>query len=248
VKKQGKRYSYRIGYQLVLAKDYGVPQNRPRVLLLGLREDIPFQADDGLPADGLLPAPTYRAPHPTELLGDLEDPDWTPGGATTEYASRPVNQTQRWLRRNLEYWNGSRPGLTDHEYSRHSDRVIQKFRYMIENEGEIPQDMKTKKFAQRVLPREWGAKGPTITATSLPDDYVHYSQPRVLTVREWARLQMFPDQYLFLGKRTTGGRRRAGDPSTGDWSRDLPKYTQIGNAVPVALAKAVGDHLRPLLS
>jgi DNA (cytosine-5)-methyltransferase 1 len=216
--------------------------------LLGLREDIPFRADDGLPADGLLPAPTYRAPHPIELLGDLEDPGWAPGGATTEYPSRPVNKTQRWLRRNLDYWNGSRPGLTDHEYSRHSDRVIQKFRYMIENEGEIPQDMKTKKFAQRVLPREWGAKGPTITATSLPDDYVHYSQPRVLTVREWARLQMFPDQYLFLGKRTTGGRRRAGDPSTGDWSRDLPKYTQIGNAVPVALAKAVGDHLRSLLS
>ena len=87
-----------------------------------------------------------------------------------------------------------------------------------------------------------------ITATSLPDDYVHYGQPRILTVREWARLQTFPDWYQFAGKRTTGGRRRAGDPDAGDWSRELPKYTQIGNAVPVWLARAVGRHLRALVS
>ena len=63
---------------------------------------------------------------------------------------------------------------------------------------------------------------PNITATSLADDYVHYSQPRVLTVREWARLQMFPDWYEFRGPRTTGGRRRAGDPDAGIWDRDVP--------------------------
>ena len=119
---------------------------------------------------------------------------------------------------------------------------------MLDNHGEIPADMVTKKFAQRVLPAHWGPSGPSITATSLPDDYVHYALPRVPTVREWARLQTFPDWYEFSGRRTTGGRRRAGDPSTGDWSRDLPKYTQIGNAVPVALGRAVGAHLRSLLS
>ena len=118
---------------------------------------------------------------------------------------------------------------------------------MIASGGEIPEDMKTKKFAQRLLPEHWGEGGPSITATSLPDDYVHYSQPRVLTVREWARLQTFPDSYLFFGKRTTGGRRRAGDPDSGDWTRDLPKYTQIGNAVPVKLAEAIGKHLKKLI-
>lgn len=107
--------------------------------------------------------------------------------------------------------------------------------------------MKTKKFAQRVLPARWGPTGPQITLASLPDDYVHYRRPRVLSVREWARLQTFPDWYEFKGRRTTGGRRRAGDPSVGDWSRDVPKYTQIGNAVPVALAQAVGRHIAALL-
>lgn len=119
---------------------------------------------------------------------------------------------------------------------------------MIDNNGEIPEEMKTKKFAQRVIPRKWGDGGPNITATSLPDDFVHYSQPRSLTVREWARLQMFPDWYRFSGKRTTGGRRRAGDLSKGDWKRDTPKYTQIGNAVPVKLAEEIGKHLKSIMT
>ena len=119
---------------------------------------------------------------------------------------------------------------------------------MIDNNGEIPEEMKTKKFAQRVIPKKWGDGGPNITATSLPDDFVHYEQPRSLTVREWARLQMFPDWYKFAGKRTTGGRRRAGDPSKNDWKRETPKYTQIGNAVPVKLAEEIGNHLMKIIS
>ena len=118
---------------------------------------------------------------------------------------------------------------------------------MQKNGGKIPESMKTKKFSQKLLPLAWMAKGPTITATSLPDDYVHFSEPRTLTVREWARLQTFPDWYIFKGPRTTGGRRRAGDPSKGDWSRDVPRYTQIGNAVPVLLAKALGLHFSSLI-
>ena len=115
---------------------------------------------------------------------------------------------------------------------------------MIDNNGTIPPMMRTKKFAQRLLPSRWKGKDPNITATSLPDDYVHFSQPRILTVREWARLQTFPDWYQFVGKRTTGGIRRAGNPRKGIFDRELPMYTQIGNAVPVLLAKAVGEHFK----
>jgi DNA (cytosine-5)-methyltransferase 1 len=129
----------------------------------------------------------------------------------------------------------------------HAPRILEKFIYMLKNDGEIPPHLKTKKFAQRVLPKRWGKDGPSITATSLPDDYVHFSQPRIPTVREWARLQCFPDWYQFEGRRTTGGLRRAGNPRAGLFEREVPKYTQIGNAVPVWLAREVGRHFLKLL-
>jgi hypothetical protein len=54
--------------------------------------------------------------------------------------------------------------------------------------------------------------------------------------------------YQFAGKRTTGGIRRAGNPRSKIYDREVPKYTQIGNAVPVILAKAVGEHFRKTLT
>lgn len=68
------------------------------------------------------------------------------------------------------------------------------------------------------------------TIVTLPDDYIHPYFDRVLTVREMARLQSFDDSFEFLGKRTTGGDKR---------SQETPQFTQVGNAVPPLLAKAV---------
>ena len=234
---------YRIRPKLVFAKDYGVPQNRPRVIMIGIREDIQWSPFTSV-ADGFLPEPTHGAPDLRDLLGDLADPNWLHIEATDKYPFAAGTAIQKVMRTRPD-GSVARKGdlVSEMEYSNHSADVIKKFSYMIGHGGEIPDDQKTKKFAQRLLPERWGPAGPSITATSLPDDYVHFSLPRVLTVREWARLQMFPDWYRFSGKRTTGGRRRAGDPGSGDWSRDVPKYTQIGNAVPVGLAQALGEHI-----
>lgn len=166
--------------------------------------------------------------------------------ATTKYPSSPQSKIQRILRRPPSSKAGM-VRLTEHEYSKHRCEVVEKFSHMLLNNGEIPVHLRTKKFSQRLLPERWGQGGPTITATSLPDDYVHFSQPRILTVREWARLQLFPDWYRFAGKRTTGGIRRAGNPQAGIFDREVPKYTQIGNAVPVGLAERVGTHLKKIL-
>jgi DNA (cytosine-5)-methyltransferase 1 len=248
VKVGRQEYHYQIGFKLVFAKEYGVPQNRPRILMVGLRDDIDFEFSKIDSARGLLPEGFGDAPDLTDLFSDLLDPKWRSRSETPFYLKDPVTDIQRSLR---ELPNGKlmKKGdpLTDQEYSNHSDAVIAKFQYMIDHDSEIPESMRTKKFSQKVLPKVWGKNGPSITATSLPDDYVHYAQPRVLTVREWARLQMFPDWYQFAGKRTTGGRRRAGDPDAGDWTREVPKYTQIGNAVPVGLAKEVGLHFKKIL-
>ena len=248
VKRGKKTLQYQIASRLILAKEYGVPQNRPRVILIGIRSDVvPSQMPNGIEG-GVFPLPTFGAPDLIDLFSDLIDPNWEPGGETSLYLTEPLTTAQTALRSRPDGTIMSRGSLlTEQEYSRHNANVTAKFSYMIANNGEIPESMKTKKFAQRLLPMNWAEKGPTITATSLPDDYVHFSQPRVPTVREWARLQTFPDWYQFEGKRTTGGRRRAGDPDSGDWTRDLPKFTQIGNAVPVLLAEQIALHLRKIL-
>jgi DNA (cytosine-5)-methyltransferase 1 len=79
---------------------------------------------------------------------------------------------------------------------------------------------------------------PSATVTTLPDDIVHYSEPRILTVRENARLQSFPDWFEFKGAYTTGGKYR---------KQQCPRYTQVGNAVPPLLAEGIGSALGELL-
>ena len=76
---------------------------------------------------------------------------------------------------------------------------------------------------------------PSVTVTTLPDDILHYDEPRILTVRELARLQSFPDWFRFEGPYTTGGSLR---------KSTCPKYTQVGNAVPPLMAEGLGCFLR----
>ncbi|MDU0314405.1 DNA cytosine methyltransferase [Phycicoccus sp. M110.8] len=248
----GRVVGYEIRSALVFAQDYGVPQNRPRVLLVGIRSDLnpALSTGDDLVADGFLPRPTgVKPPDPVDILSDLVDPQWKSRWETTEYLRDAETEYQERMR-TLSDGTVLRAGavLREQQYSRHADHVMARFQHVIDHGHEhLPEELRTKKFNQRVIPRVWGPNGPKITATSLPDDYIHYEQPRTPTVREMARLQGFPDWYQFAGKRTTGGRRRAGDPSIGDWARELPKYTQIGNAVPVELAMAVGKHLIEIL-
>jgi DNA (cytosine-5)-methyltransferase 1 len=80
---------------------------------------------------------------------------------------------------------------------------------------------------------------PSHTLTTLPDDILHYSEPRILCVREYARLQSFPDWFAFKGKYTTGGDRRV---------RECPRYTQVGNAVPPFLSECLGLLLQQIVS
>ena len=96
--------------------------------------------------------------------------------------------------------------------------------------------MKTKKQTQRALV----ANVPAPAALSIPDDGCHYDERslRTLTVREMARIQSFPDWFEFRSKVTTGGQMR---------KFQVPQYTQVGNAVPPLLGKALGRVVKKLL-
>ena len=237
---------YTVKKRLVHAKDYGVPQNRPRILIIGIQSKIfkcKNENDDAFDA-GLLPDIVGSAPNLEEIFDDIIDTNFEYGGETKTYPKEAKTEWQKKLRKKNNKIFKKGDELTEQEYSNHSKKTQEKFKAMIKNQGRIPNKYKTKKFAQRLLPRRWGNKGPSITITSLADDFVHYMQARTPTVRECARIQTFPDWYKFSGKRTTGGIRRAGNPRKNIFDREVPKYTQIGNAVPVELARNIGEHIK----
>ena len=246
---------YKVDAKLLFAKDYGIAQNRPRVFIVGYRKDF-----FGNTLDKLLhfPKPVdHNPPNIEDILGDLVDESYLPGkgGKTLKYPKPAKTLIQKKFRTNKNgYIFKKNDELSEQEHSVNSEKVWKRWEYVLEKNGDVSPDDKdprmytTKKFAQRLLPAKWGNKEPNITITGQPEDYIHFSQPRSITVREWARLQTFPDWYKFSGPRTTGGLRRAGNPKEGNFDRDLPKYTQIGNAVPVELAFEFGKHFKRILN
>jgi DNA (cytosine-5)-methyltransferase 1 len=99
------------------------------------------------------------------------------------------------------------------------------------------QEHGTKKQTQKALTE----KAPAPAALSIPDDACHYdiNHLRTLTVREMARIQSFPDDFVFRSKVTTGGQMRR---------YEVPQYTQVGNAVPPLLGRALGLAVADLLA
>lgn len=97
-------------------------------------------------------------------------------------------------------------------------------------DSDLVQLLLTKKNARTKLSRN----EPGLTVTTLPDDYISPYENRILSVREMARIQSFDDSFEFLGPRTTGGKLR---------KSENPQYTQVGNAVPPLLARAVAESI-----
>lgn len=88
----------------------------------------------------------------------------------------------------------------------------------------------TKKNVRKKLNKDL----PALTVVTIPDDYINPFNNSIFTVRELARIQSFDDDFVFYGKRTTGGKLR---------KKETPQYTQVGNAVPPLLAYNIGKSI-----
>ena len=96
--------------------------------------------------------------------------------------------------------------------------------------------IESKKHSQQAIRKD----EPAPAQMTIPDDLCHYSiyELRTFTVREMARIQSFPDWFVFRFKITTGGDQR---------KYEIPQYTQVGNAVPPLLAFSLGRTIHKLL-
>jgi DNA (cytosine-5)-methyltransferase 1 len=257
---------YRIDKPLTLnASDYGVPQNRERVVFIGCRNDqykineIPPTVADSNKVS------VYEALHDLDFLGNNEEgfkykktknctngdvtkrsingqPDdkgktyaeWSKNGRLN---GRFENSATHFYVRNfeaLEKGEKLHEELLNHETSNQSKRVRDRLE-IIRQEGDYTlaqQKLKANNLSSKK--RNYNVLAPadqSSTIMTIPDDYIHYSVGRSLTVREMARLQSFDDSFVFQGKRSTGGSNR---------KHEVPQYTLVGNAVPPLLARAIG--------
>ena len=100
--------------------------------------------------------------------------------------------------------------------------------------SEILSNLLTKKNIRQ----RFAENQPSATVVTIADDYISPWESRTFSVREMARCQSFDDSFEFMGKRTTGGLRRR---------VEVPQYTQVGNAVPPLLARAIANEIMKLL-
>jgi DNA (cytosine-5)-methyltransferase 1 len=149
--------------------------------------------------------------------------------------SEPASNYQRYLRFKNDL---NEPHADSHRFANHGKETSNLFNTLLKKaprgikiEGELKEKFNIKKRSITVL----NSKQPSPTLTSHPDDYIHYAEPRILTVREYARVQSFPDWYKIRRKYTTGGKLR---------KKEVPRYTQLGNAIPPLFGEQAGLALR----
>ena len=230
---------YNLDYKIVTMSEYGVPQNRKRFILFASKngayeiffDELLENKDCFLKDRGLKIRITI-----SQAINDLKkshgevDSKDTKAFKNGKYG-RATSAYQKLMRNNIE-----RGALPDsHRFVKHKSETIDLFkRLMTASEKSIritPSMNLVEGLKKRgVTPLKKNSICNTIT--SIPDDYIHYDEPRIMTVREHARIQSFPDDYEFKGPYTTGGERR---------KTDVPRYTQVANAVPPLFAEQVGE-------
>ena len=238
---------YDVYSEILNAEDFGVAQSRRRFFVIAIRRkkrgeecnENPFDRLSGsipqwLAKKGIkrLPVSVRRAISDFEVSYAGEQPSQeTPGFQEIGFA-KPRTPYQAMLHK------GRRGHSGNLRLAKHASCLLKRFGQMIqysEIHGCKGRNIASafflakgmKKTSIRVLNE--GQPAPTIT--SRPDDLIHYSEPRILTVRETARLQGFPDWFEFCGKYTTGGLQRR---------IEVPRFTQVANAVPPMMAESIG--------
>jgi DNA (cytosine-5)-methyltransferase 1 len=249
VKERLEGLGYKVFHDYIKCEQYGVPQERKRFLMVGVRKDVlsdnsssPFDVLSGMRERFLKSKKLPMRPITVkEAICDLET---TAKGAQIIEHSKISGRIFKKLdykapRNKGPYLSLMRNRLNSVQpnsmrLATHKQETIKKFELIkkVSRPGVVLNKeekgvLNIKKQAICVL----HPNKPSKTLTTLPDDLLHYKEPRILTVRESARIQSFPDDFEFKGKYTTGGKVR---------TKECPRYSQVGNAVPPLLGEVIG--------
>lgn len=196
---------YTITYKLLNAADYGIPQNRYRVFYIGLKNK------------------SFVFPKPLDYMLTASDGISDLVGATSEhYGTEPQNEFQRLMR-------GSQTKPLNQDYTNHSEQTIGIIS-LIPDGGNIkslpPEYWQVRRYNKAF--ERMGTFKPSNTIDTGHRNYFHYSENRIPTLRESARIQSFPDSFEVLGTRGS-------------------QYKQVGNAVPPMLANVIAQAIKEQL-
>ena len=245
---KGEFQGYKVEGKLLDFSEFGIPQKRTRFILIGIRKDLveeikPIKFFEEIQAQIEL----FLYEKGLNIINTLEDaisdllrhdevtsPD-TKTLTSSRYNSINSNY-QRLLRNNV---NSDIPD--SHRFAKHNIETIKKFEFILrhaEKNKSLSKELKLRFNLKKRTIIPLSGKTPTPTITTLPDDYIHYCEPRIFTVREYARIQSFNDWYEFKGKYTTGGKKR---------TQEVPRYSQIGNAIPPLFSEQIALILNKIL-
>lgn len=209
-----KSLGYAVEWQVLNAADFGVPQIRERVIIVGSKLQNKFKYPEATHGE-LKPYLTIE-----DAIGDL--PLIKTDAESFEYASEPKNEFQKKMRA------GAPSRLMDHNSPKNNQRLVRMMEILPDGgtPEDLPEDLRPSSGFPNTYCRLWW-KRPSTTITrnlSTPSSSrcIHPRAPRPLTTREGARLQSFPDSYQFFGSRS---------------DRNL----QVGNAVPTLLSVAIAE-------
>ena len=251
---EGKKYSdivigrlaelgYDVKPNIIDFSNYGIPQRRKRFILVGMQESdakIFFERLDHNKRSFLkkkkLPYNVTASDAISDLErrhGDINSPDSK--NFMAGVYGLPEGSYQTYMRKSYqEQYPDS------HRFVNHKTKTIERFKYFIETSPKnknLPAVTRKQFNVRKNCITLLDPDQPSPTLTTLTDDYIHYCEPRVLTVREFARLQSFNDWFEFREKYTTGGKFRVSE---------VPRYTQVGNAIPPLFVEQVGTILKAM--
>jgi DNA (cytosine-5)-methyltransferase 1 len=216
IREECKRLNYTCNPKILFAPDYGVPQIRKRVFFVALRNDL---GEFEFPKPLLEPENYVGC---KEAIGDLPDLKLELGTEKSKYDKKAFSTYQRKMR------NGSKV-LMNHIGTKHTDHVIDVISQVPEggNHKDLPPGVgESRKFNEAWT--RYHSEKPSKTIDTGHRNHFHYKWNRVPSVRENARLQSFPDKFIFMGTKTQ-------------------QYRQVGNAVPPMLGKVLATQLTKFL-